>query len=148
MENTWHCPCAKPRVSCVHKNLSKWHLFQVDANLFKTETALTSTPEKPQNSAYPPSDQQLKQLVEYLYFHKRLPENIPDDLTKPKTTTDFLTELHPKETTCTVCPGSVQLGKSSKITQNGKIITMNGIIESKLLRRLNIGILFLFFFLN
>ncbi|XP_074530337.1 uncharacterized protein LOC141793487 [Halichoeres trimaculatus] len=129
-ENTWRCLCVKPRVPCVHKNISQWHLFQLDPSIFKTEAASPSTPEEPPGSAYPPSEQQVKQLVQYLYSHKRLPETIPEDLTKPRAVTDFLTELHPKETTCAVCPGSVQLGHSSNITQEGKIITMNGIIEN------------------
>ncbi|XP_016305323.1 uncharacterized protein LOC107660517 [Sinocyclocheilus anshuiensis] len=31
--NTWHCPCAKPR-SCLHKNIARWHLFQLHCQLF------------------------------------------------------------------------------------------------------------------
>ncbi|XP_035860032.1 uncharacterized protein LOC118495576 [Sander lucioperca] len=32
---TWHCPCAKPRQSCIHKYVAKWHLFQTDQGLFR-----------------------------------------------------------------------------------------------------------------
>ncbi len=32
--NTWHCPCAKPRRSCLHKNIARWHLFQLHGQLF------------------------------------------------------------------------------------------------------------------
>ncbi|XP_059409379.1 uncharacterized protein LOC132143274 [Carassius carassius] len=32
--NTWHCPCAKPRGSCLHKNIARWHLFQLHRQLF------------------------------------------------------------------------------------------------------------------
>lgn len=32
--NTWHCPCAKPRRSCLHKNIARWHLFQLHRQLF------------------------------------------------------------------------------------------------------------------
>lgn len=52
--HTWHCPCAKPRISCVHKNIGKWHLFQKNPDIFRTETA-ASTPLLQQHSVYPPS---------------------------------------------------------------------------------------------
>lgn len=28
--NTWYYPCTKPCMSCPHKNISKWHLFQTN----------------------------------------------------------------------------------------------------------------------
>ncbi|XP_073714959.1 uncharacterized protein [Misgurnus anguillicaudatus] len=28
-KNNWHCPCARPRQSCIHKATAKWHLFQM-----------------------------------------------------------------------------------------------------------------------
>ncbi|XP_051963849.1 uncharacterized protein LOC127630418 [Xyrauchen texanus] len=35
-KNSWHCPCAKPRQSCLHKTVAKWHLFKTDRHLFRT----------------------------------------------------------------------------------------------------------------
>lgn len=32
-KNNWHCPCAKPRQSCIHKATAKWHLFQTKKGL-------------------------------------------------------------------------------------------------------------------
>lgn len=32
---TWHCPCAKPWQSCIHKYVAKWHLFQTEQSLFR-----------------------------------------------------------------------------------------------------------------
>lgn len=32
--NTWHCPCSKPRNSCPHKSIAKWHLNQTRPELF------------------------------------------------------------------------------------------------------------------
>jgi len=28
--NTWHCPCTRPRRSCIHKAVCKWYLFQTN----------------------------------------------------------------------------------------------------------------------
>lgn len=128
--NTWHCPCAKPRMSCVHKNIGKWHLFQNNRDVFRTETATQQHP----NAIYPPLAEDLKRLVHYIHSHKKLPANLPDDLIKPRAMTDYITELHPEETTCTVCPGSVHLQKDIKISGKARIITMNGVIESKLFK--------------
>lgn len=33
----WHCPCAKPRTSCVHKDISRWHFFQTNMRKFCEE---------------------------------------------------------------------------------------------------------------
>lgn len=128
--NTWHCPCSKPRGSCVHKNISKWHLFQTNRNIFQTEAVNTSQEKHQDINGYPPHDI-LEQLVDYLFRHKKLPAHLPDDLLKPMALTDYRTELHPTETVCTICPGSVQLQKSRRITKNAKIVTMNGVLSSK-----------------
>ncbi|XP_051786496.1 uncharacterized protein LOC114656169 [Erpetoichthys calabaricus] len=32
---SWHCPCSKPRMSCLHKYIAKWHLFQTNRECFK-----------------------------------------------------------------------------------------------------------------
>lgn len=131
--HTWHCPCAKPRISCVHKNIGKWHLFQKTPEIFSTETT-ASTPQQQQPSLYPPSAEILEQLVQYIYKHKQLPATLPDDIIKPKPPASYITELHPSETTCTICPGSVDLEKSTLISRNARIITMNGVTERKLFK--------------
>lgn len=127
--NTWHCPCAKPRISCVQKNISKWHLFQTKPDVFRTKIASTSPSQQHQDSVYPPSAEDVKQLVQYIYRHKKLPANLPTDLVKPSLT-NYITELHPTETICTICPGSVYLEKSTIISRNARI-TINGVIERK-----------------
>lgn len=104
--NTWHCLCAKPRMSCVHKNIGKWHLFQKNQDVFRTEETSTSTPQKHQDTVYPPSAELFKRLVQCIHAHKRLPANLPDDLVRPKPVTDYVTELHPVETVCALCPGT------------------------------------------
>ncbi|XP_039594984.1 uncharacterized protein LOC120516999 [Polypterus senegalus] len=41
--NTWICSCAKPRrLSCPHKYIAKWHLFQTRKKLFKVELKMAA----------------------------------------------------------------------------------------------------------
>ncbi|XP_057677447.1 uncharacterized protein LOC130906813 [Corythoichthys intestinalis] len=127
-ENTWHCPCAKPRRSCLHKNISKWHLFQTNRDLFITQPPSPTTLHQKHDSTYPPLNENLRQLSNYIYTHKKLPDDLPGELLQPKATTDYMAELHPAETICTVCPDTVQLHKSTRITGKAKIVTMNGVI--------------------
>ncbi|XP_041664383.1 uncharacterized protein LOC121523528 isoform X2 [Cheilinus undulatus] len=129
-DNTWHCPCAKPRISCVHKNISKWHLFQTKQDMFEMETASAGAPQEHQGPAYPPMDEDLRRLVQYIYKHKKLPAKLPDDLVKPKALINYLTELQPTETFCAICPGCVLLEKPARITKKAKIITMSGVIKN------------------
>ncbi|KAI4805602.1 hypothetical protein KUCAC02_010206 [Chaenocephalus aceratus] len=70
----------------------------------------------------------LKRLVEYIFSDKKLPADLPDDLVTPKAPTEYITEI--QQTLCTVCPGSVPLEKSARITRKARIITMNGVIEN------------------
>ncbi len=76
---TWHCPCAKPRMSCPHKNIAKWHLFQTNKSLFTTEKATklsdTSCPQHlDEHIDTPPID--LQSTVEYIYNKKKIPGNL------------------------------------------------------------------------
>ncbi|RXN23752.1 hypothetical protein ROHU_022580 [Labeo rohita] len=36
---SWLCPCAKPKQPCLHKYVAKWHLFEVDRELFRKTTS-------------------------------------------------------------------------------------------------------------
>jgi len=98
--------------------------------VFRTEIAQI-TPQQQQGTVYPPAAENLKQLVHYIYRHKKLPASLPGDLVKPRAS--YSTEFHPTETTCTICPGSVQLDESKIISKNAGIITINGVVERKLL---------------
>nr|XP_054590759.1 uncharacterized protein LOC129154712 [Nothobranchius furzeri]XP_054590760.1 uncharacterized protein LOC129154712 [Nothobranchius furzeri] len=42
LRNTWHCAYAMPRISCPHKNIAKWHLFQTQRYIFKSTVPLSS----------------------------------------------------------------------------------------------------------
>ncbi|XP_030269804.1 uncharacterized protein LOC115580079 isoform X2 [Sparus aurata] len=99
---------------------------KTNPDLFRTEIA-PSTPKQQQGTVYPPSGEKLKQLVHYIYKHKKLPDSLPDDLVKPRAS--YITELHPIEASCTICPGSVQLDESKLISKNARIISINGVIK-------------------
>ncbi|KAJ8342271.1 hypothetical protein SKAU_G00321990 [Synaphobranchus kaupii] len=126
IENTWHCPCAKPRISCVHKNIGKWHLFQTNGDLFRT---INSPTDPSQESQYPTSSD-LERIVHYIYTRKKVPANLPDDVISPKALTEYPTQLFPAETKCTLCPGQPKLENPVQLTQKARIITMIGIVDN------------------
>lgn len=75
--NTWHCPCSKPRMSCIHKYMAKWHLFETQRHLFRkvrsTEMTSENEPEPlPENVGitYPPEDKWLRRMVSYIRSSK------------------------------------------------------------------------------
>ncbi|XP_076831139.1 uncharacterized protein LOC143476705 [Brachyhypopomus gauderio] len=142
-QNTWHCPCVKARRSCIHKNISKWHLFQTDRKMFESSESteehtngecLPHTVEDaaPRDSGfeYPPNDEGLKRMVSYLLKNKTIPPLLPQKLTTgSKTVEDFPKHLIPKETTCPECTGIVALSEPKLITDKAKLVTYTDIVE-------------------
>ncbi|KAG1958031.1 hypothetical protein F2P79_006441 [Pimephales promelas] len=136
--NTWHCPCAKPRRSCLHKNIARWHLFQVQRQLFTSSPIARPAQGLVQEHAfqestrleYPPSGEGLKQMVYYLMKNKTLPAELPQKyITGSMTIKDIPKHLVPKETVCSECTGNVVLSEPVLITSKGKCITYTGIVE-------------------
>ncbi|KAL1277070.1 hypothetical protein QQF64_023743 [Cirrhinus molitorella] len=116
--NTWHCPCAKPRRSCLHKNIARWHLFQLHRQLFVSSPidrtaqnlAQEHASQKSSTLEYPPSGEGLKRMVRYLMKNKTLPAELPQKcITGSMTISDIPKHLVPKETVCSECPGNVAL---------------------------------------
>ena len=143
--NTWYCLCSKGRVSCIHKCVAKWYLFQTKRDLFITNNSEEDDPHSPvssdtgespvssfekQSHAYPPVDQDLRQMVRYIYKYKRLPAVLPQTVTKHVSERELLpTELFPKETFCAYCPRSIALLEPIKITGKARILTLTSVIE-------------------
>ncbi|XP_058614543.1 uncharacterized protein LOC131529049 [Onychostoma macrolepis] len=136
--NTWHCPCAKPRRSCLHKNIARWHLFQLHRQLFVSSPSDIPAQGLAQEHAcqestrleYPPSGEGLKQMVYYLMKNKTLPAELPQKyITGSMTINDIPKHLVPKETVCSECMGNVVLSEPVLITSKGKLITYTGIVE-------------------
>lgn len=134
----WCCPCAKQRQTCTHKCIAKWHLFQINPDLFKNipdidveanesrENATEDVEQLRQEQAqYPPEDPVLTKMVRYI-FRKKIPADLPPDLRKSKS--DFPQHLIPTE-----CTGLPQLGKPQLITSQARIVTVTEIIEGFIL---------------
>ncbi|XP_052435978.1 uncharacterized protein LOC127975954 [Carassius gibelio] len=138
--NTWHCPCAILRRSCVHKYIAKWHLFQTQRDLFRTVFSREESPRKEpyaqsekdfreDNPVYPPKHQGLNNMVCYILQHKKIPVDLPDDVRVPSPDKDYPKILCPDECVCQICPGVVPLSEPILITKKAKILTNWSIIE-------------------
>ena len=132
-KNTWHCPCSKPRRSCPHKAIAKWHLNHTHKGLFKntknTEDLINtiSTQSEPlrNQDKYPPEGEALAALIKYLLEFKNIPSDLPKDVTTPQTV-DFPRHLVPLETFYHRC--KLLLSEPIVITQKAKIATITGIV--------------------
>ncbi|KAK1885466.1 2-succinyl-5-enolpyruvyl-6-hydroxy-3-cyclohexene-1-carboxylate synthase [Dissostichus eleginoides] len=125
-KNLWHCPCARTKISCPHKYIAKWHLFQTHRELFRkvrsTEeveclSAAASTEDEHSHDEadlgdipYPPKDvQKLKGMAQYILSHKKLPAVLPEHLRLPSVEVQYSRHLIPEERMCQHCPGNVPL---------------------------------------
>lgn len=132
-KNNWHCPCARPRQSCIHKVTAKWHLFQMMQQLFKRvkssevlNTVHKSDETNGQDVSYPPNSSIIKKMMEYLLENKKIPVEISQDILQmPKHT--FPKHLVPEEVECRLCKGV--LGEPVMITCRAKIVTFHGVIR-------------------
>ncbi|XP_048062099.1 uncharacterized protein LOC125277677 [Megalobrama amblycephala] len=138
IRNTWHCPCAKPRIACLHKNIARWHLFQLHRQLFvssptdRTAQCLAQEHACQESTGleYPPSGEGLKQMLYYLMKNKTLPAELPQKyITGSMTINDIPKHLVPKETVFSECTGNVVLSEPVLITSKGKVITYTGVVE-------------------
>ncbi|KAM6999989.1 uncharacterized protein LKV04_004959 [Tautogolabrus adspersus] len=131
--NTWHCPCTKPRLSCIHKYMAKWHLFETQMHLFKKEqsTEMISETIKQEPLAenmgitYPPENDQLRRMVSYIHSSKRYPAVLPDILSVQNE--EYPVQLLPLETLCSTCPGDIVLGPPVLITSQAQIVSLTGV---------------------
>lgn len=134
--------CAKPRQLCLHISVAKWHLFQNNRELFRTEESclfhdaaeINQDPEDSTTPAgglqYPPGDDGLRRMMQYLMKNKTLPENLPQDLvTGSQTFEDIPKDLVPKETVCAECGG--HLNEPVLITACAKLVTYTGVVDGE-----------------
>lgn len=130
---TWHCPCAKPRMSCPHKNIAKWHLFQTNKQLFASdkpsEAIQSSVPHLSEDLICAPQFD-LHRTVKYIYSKKKIPSTSLKEVAQPKTLPEFPSSLLPVESSCMVCDGNTALETPVLTTRNAKIVTMTGVINA------------------
>ncbi|XP_077096666.1 uncharacterized protein LOC143748537 [Siphateles boraxobius] len=139
-KNNWHCPCARPRQSCIHKATAKWHLFQMIPQLFKRvksseevfNTAHTCNDDASgQDLSYPPNSTTVKRMMKYMLENKKIPVEIPQTIMQKskhgKAFNNFPKHLVPEEVECGICKGV--LSEPMMITCRAKIVTFNGVIQ-------------------
>ena len=109
----WSCACCRRKVSCIHKAVSKWFLYQEDSALLgditdasedlcnedtgsedeeKSDVAVSQNLNS--QSSYPPSGKGLEDMVIYQLENKKIPSNLPR---KYITIDTFPSALVPKE---------------------------------------------------
>ncbi|KAF3851086.1 hypothetical protein F7725_012858 [Dissostichus mawsoni] len=143
-KNLWHCPCAK--ISCPHKYIAKWHLYQTHRELFRkvrsTEeveclsTAASTEDEHSHDEAdlgdipYPPKGvEKLKGMAQYILRNKKLPAVLPEHLRLPSVEVQYSRHLIPEEMMCQHCPGNVPMSDPVLITHKAKILTKSRIVN-------------------
>ncbi|XP_028649584.2 HMG domain-containing protein 3 [Erpetoichthys calabaricus] len=127
-DGNWHCPCAKARTSCTHKNIGKWHLFQINRDLFKTGPSKSADAQTMQVGIHVPNID-LQRSVQYVFDEKKIPAFLPDAISKPKSLLEYPTQLCPVETTCTFCSEQTVLEMPLLVTKKAKIATMAGVMH-------------------
>lgn len=112
--NSWHCPCAGPRQSCIHKATAKCHLFEARPELFNKMEFTESEPvplhsedvEKSKLS-YPPETYTVRQIMKYMLSKKKVPGDVPKAVLElscdRKACNAFPWHLVPTEVTCVEC---------------------------------------------
>ncbi|XP_070399217.1 uncharacterized protein [Nothobranchius furzeri] len=130
LRNTWHCACAKPRISCPHKNIAKWHLFQTQRDIFKSTVPLSSgTPSQmTQESSSFEDNAAVERSIRYILKEKKIPVSLPENVISQKM--DHQKQLFPCETLCQVCPEHPKLDEAVLITNKARIVSMMGVIEN------------------
>ncbi|KAG9280291.1 hypothetical protein AMEX_G2979, partial [Astyanax mexicanus] len=113
----WHCQCrgTKNRLSCVHRYLSMWWIFQERPQLVQNATEtnadeiedmeeLVLETEDAEDKHHPKNTcMSVITMTNYFWNCKRIPEQLPDDLsTKEKPLPE---KFEPNEKKCPYCPG-------------------------------------------
>ncbi len=159
--NKWTCGCCRTKVSCVHKSIGKWYLYQVrpgdlscnnkaphtlettadtDTNVEEGELSGNEFVENQNeqemhaviSGEYPPKGVQLTRMVEYIHSCKRIPPTLPKSITHDVDVQAFPRILAPTEEVCGHCEGAA-LSDPKCITRRGKIFTINKVINGKLI---------------
>lgn len=140
--NTWHCPCSKGRVSCLRREVvflsnqkksvqhkenwriwptcwtftgSRWRLFR------KLWISLTSQYIHQQT-------RNLERWCTTSITIKKLPAVLPVNVTQHISDRElFPTQLFPKETFCTHCPGNIPPMEPVMITGKARILTLTSV---------------------
>ena len=108
----WSCECSRAKVSCIHKAVSKWFLYQEDSGLLgrspqisedeliETAEGVADSQEPPLAAGclYPPTGKALEDVIMYQLASKKIPAAIYRHDKE-----DFPSELVPREMECHRC---------------------------------------------
>lgn len=116
----WSCACCRAKVSCIHKAICKWFLYQEESAALcditdgdnadvenedtisevDQENDIVPSQDVKSGSLYPPSGKGLEEMVTYHLEDKKIPANLPR---KHLTVDTFPSDLVPKESECKKC---------------------------------------------
>ncbi|XP_070826810.1 uncharacterized protein [Chaetodon trifascialis] len=140
----WHCDCSRGRISCLHKCISKWYLFQTNKELFSSDarqdaplsvaklmedSPAEASAEKSAGSVFALEEEGLKQMAKYIYNQKKLPPTFPEDIAQFEPDILFSKHLIPAERVCQECPGQVSLTEPVLITNKARVVSLTGVME-------------------
>ena len=124
----WSCACSRAKVSCIHKAVSKWFLYQQDSALLRQSpqvsedeiepgdvVADSQEPSLAAGCLYPPTGKVLEDVIIYQLTSKKIPTSIHRN-----DNYDFPSVLVPKEIECHWCRNP--LSRPIKITGRAIII--------------------------
>ncbi|XP_073672001.1 uncharacterized protein [Paramisgurnus dabryanus] len=131
----WHCQCRNKIRSCVHRYLCMWWLFQEKPHILSCQTEThaedSDVDERVRDVAETEvatlASTDIQELTDYLWRQKRVPENLPQDLsTKERQIPDF---FEPLESNCPYCPGPTPpaLGERVLITRHGTVYGISSV---------------------
>ncbi|XP_039601812.1 uncharacterized protein LOC120524049 [Polypterus senegalus] len=146
--NSWSCPCNKSQRSCIHKTISKWHLFQTNKQLFEnvmgteSDTMMDTFPqlstdsldeedhEELERTIYPPDYAGVERMIQYLLKEKSLPASLPQSIVNASSRYSGIPKvLIPEETICTECPDFQILSDPMLITSKARVLAYTGVTE-------------------
>ncbi|XP_052407904.1 uncharacterized protein LOC127953050 [Carassius gibelio] len=134
--NSWHCPCVNARMSCPHKCVAKWFLFQTNRLLFKSVKSTgpdeDNLDEHQLNSKEKPfglGKELLQRILKYVLDKKQYPSNLPENLCKPVFDPPPPKHIVPSEKFCTECCHNLPLSDPILITAKAKIVTLTCVYE-------------------
>lgn len=146
--NSWHCPCVNARMSCPHKYVAKWFLFQTNRQLFKyvkstgtEEDNLDGHQEGDKEKMEQPlglGKELLRRILKYIMDKKQYPTNFPENLCRGVFDPPPPKHIVPSEKFCTECGHNLPLSDPILITAKAKIVTLTCVYEGKCYKKNNI----------
>ncbi len=102
----------------------------------QVDTCLSLEKDDAENTVYPPTNEDLKKMVQYIFTNKTIPSSLPISTTDLNEK-EFPKVLVPNEMLCSSCLEHAPLSDPLLISNKAKIVTTVGIIEGRYLLVVN-----------